>query len=101
MGWSEGKGMTCFCLVFVLAQPRAGLGKEETGSKAPINVVMREERAGLGSGTVCCRQLESAMEMNFDMPLQNVAITGDNVISASDSYADAVRKRARARYASE
>lgn len=55
MGWSEGKGMTCFCLVFVLAQPRAGLGKEESGSKAPINVVMREERAGLGSGTVCCR----------------------------------------------
>jgi hypothetical protein len=54
MGWSEGKGMTCFCLVFVLAQPRAGLGKEESGSKAPINVVMREERAGLGSGTVCC-----------------------------------------------
>ena len=54
MGWSEGKGMTCFGLVFVLAQPRAGLGKEETGSKAPINVVMREERAGLGSGTVCC-----------------------------------------------
>jgi hypothetical protein len=41
------------------------------------------------------------MEMNFDMSLQNVAITGDNVISASDSYADAVRKRARARYASE
>ncbi len=35
-----------------MAHAWSGLGKEETGSKAPINVVMREERAGLGSGSV-------------------------------------------------
>ncbi len=58
MGWSEGKGK-CVSYVCISISPHRtkGLGKGETGSKAPINVVMREERAGLGSGTVRSHQL--------------------------------------------
>jgi hypothetical protein len=64
---------------------------------------MREERAGLGSGSVFVIFIAFFVHASYSthLVLQSMAITGDNVISASDSYADAVRKRARARYASE
>lgn len=64
---------------------------------------MREERAGLGSGSVFVIFIAFFVRASCSthLVLQSMAITGDNVISASDSYADAVRKRARARYASE
>jgi hypothetical protein len=53
-----------------------GLGREEQGSVNPISVTLRPERAGLGSA-------ESAQTSS---------------ISATDTYADAVRKRARERF---
>lgn len=52
----------------------AGLGREEQGAVQPVAVSMRAERAGLGT----------------DAP--------ESSIQTSDSYADAVRKRARERF---
>jgi len=62
MGWKEGEG----------------LGKSGTGTKDPVTVVMRAERAGLGSGG---------------------EVTLDHLVTEADSLAQANRKKAAARLA--